>query len=124
MKVTRLVAGVVAAAILGNGCSNHGLKPGVTFEASVIAMGEGGTATPQGPQTRVESALVQDVREIANDGIVFTLAIRKTEHEKATFEITFPDKTSQLVRIKDGETKDVLPKGQKHGIRIAVFECR
>jgi hypothetical protein len=67
---------------------------------------------------------VQDVREIGSDGTVLTLAVRKTEHERATFEVTFPDKTSEIVRVKTGETKDVLPKGQKVGVRIEVRECR
>jgi hypothetical protein len=50
--------------------------------------------------------------------------VRKTEHEKATFDITFPDKTIQMVRVNSGQTKDVLPKGQKIGVRIEVQECR
>jgi hypothetical protein len=117
---TAAVAAFVAAA----GCSNQKLKPGVTYEATVIARGDDGRPTPQGQPIRVESVLVQDTREIALEGGAVSLLVRKTEHEKATFDVTFPDNTSQMVRIKTGESKDVLPKGQKTGIRIEVIDCR
>ncbi len=63
-------------------------------------------------------------QDIRHDGRTLSLQVRKTEFGRATFQVTFPDKNVQQVKVKAGETKDVLPEGQDIGVRIAVQECR
>jgi hypothetical protein len=116
----RIALLLVAAA----GCSSKELKPGVTYEVSIITAGADGKAAPQGPATRVESVVVGHVQEIAHEGHTLSLAVRKTEFEKATFDVTFADQATERVRIEAGKTKDVLPASQKLGVRIAVQQCR
>jgi len=91
---------------------------------SVIARGNDGKATPQAPPMRVESAAVKDVKEITHEGRTLSLFVHKTEYERATFDVSFPDKTTQMVRVKTGETRDVMPEAQNIGVRIEVHECR
>jgi hypothetical protein len=99
-------------------------KPGVTGNVSVITRGSDGKAVPQGPATRLESAPVNTVREVRHEGQTLSLLVRKTEYEKGTFEVTFPDGTTQRARVSAGETKDVLPEGQAVGLRIELQESR
>jgi hypothetical protein len=117
-----LQLGLALVLLAAAGCTK-GPKPGVTFDVTVIARGSDGQVTPQGPPTHFESAVVQTVREISHDGQTLSLLIRKTEYAKGTFEITFPDKKTQMVKVEDHEMKDILPEGQKIGVRIAVDEC-
>ena len=126
MHATRRVAlaGLALLLLVAPACSKKTFKPGVTYDVTVITRGAGGQLTPQGPATRVEGVVVGHAQEIALDGRTVSLAVRKTEYEKATFDVTFPDQATQMVRIKTGESKDVLPEGQKSGLRIAVQECR
>jgi hypothetical protein len=97
-------------------------RPGVTYAVTVISTGKDGKATPQGEATRVESALVESEQAVAHEGHTFLLVVRKTQYGKATFDITFPDKTVQRTQVKAGEPKEVLPRGQKNGVRIEVLE--
>ncbi len=116
--------GVTLLLIFGVGCTRTKLKPGVAFTVSVITKGDDGRVATQGPVTRVESAVVNELREITYEDYTLLLLVRKTEYEKATFVITFSDKTSEMVRVKAGTSADVLPAGQKAGVRIEVRECR
>ena len=50
------------------------------------------------------------------------MIVRKTQYAKATFDITFPDKSVQRVQVKVGKPKDILPRGQKFGVRIELEE--
>jgi hypothetical protein len=121
-------AGRVGLALLllaGAGCPGKpALRPGVTFDATVISPDGEGKAVPQGPPSRVESAVTLDKHQVGPEGSPLTLQVRKTEFGQATFEVTFPDKTTQTVRVKNGHAKDVLPEGQKLGVRIRVEESR
>ena len=71
----------------------------------------------------VDGAVVNDVAEVTYEGGAITVQVRKTSHGKATFAITFPDKTTQMIALKAGDSKDLLPKGQKVGLRIQVQEA-
>jgi hypothetical protein len=124
MHATHAILPLAAAffVFLHAGCSKE-VKPGVTCEVFFLAKGDDGTVSTRGPATRIESATVHHVQEIAHEGQALSLLVRKTEYGKAMFEITFPDNETQRVRIEVGETRDVLPKGQKIGLRIAVQDC-
>jgi hypothetical protein len=125
MPATRWLSRAGAALlVLAAGCSGKELKPGVTYETTVLTRGENGKAVPQGPATRVESVVVGHTQEIIHDGRTLVLTVRKTEHERATFDAAFPDKAHEMVRIKQGESKDLLPEGQAFGVRVTVRECR
>jgi hypothetical protein len=115
--------GAVFGVLLFAGCSREP-KPGVTGNVTVITRGNDGKTVPQGELVRLESAPVNTVREIAHEGQTLSLLVRKTEFEKGTFDVTFPDKTTQRVQVSNGETKDVLPQGQKIGLRIDLQESR
>jgi hypothetical protein len=103
------------------GCSNK-IKSGATFNLSIITKGNDGKLAPQGPITQVGGVRVEAVQILTHEGHTLSLAIRKTQYGKATFEVTFPDKTTQMIQVKAGEPKDVLPKGQKIGVRIELQE--
>ena len=72
----------------------------------------------------IPTAVVNDAGEVGNPGSTVSIQVRKTEYGKAIFEITFPDKSTQRIAIKAGDSKDILPKGQKVGVRIQVHESR
>jgi hypothetical protein len=103
------------------GCA-RGPRPGVTGNVSILTRDNDGKAAPGGTATGLESAAVGTVREFTHEGRTLSLLVRKTEFEKGTFEITFPDQTTQRVRLSAGETRDVLPDGQKVGLRIELQE--
>jgi hypothetical protein len=106
------------------GCAKPPPRPGVTGNVTVITRGNGGRVVPQEPVTRFESAVVNTTQEISHGDQTLSLLVRKTEYGKGTFEITFPDKTTQRVRVNAGETRDVLPEGQAVGLRIELQEAR
>lgn len=103
------------------GCRKE-VKPGVVYNVSVLTLGKDGKATPQGSVTRMDSAGVGSEQEISHEGNTFSLAIRKTQYGRATFDVTFPDKAVQRVQVKAGQPKDILPRGQKVGVRIEIQE--
>ena len=103
------------------GCKSK-IQPGATFTLSIIAKDKEGKLTPQGSIVQVGGASVESKQEIAHEGQSFSLLVRKTQYGKTTFEVTFPDKTTQMVQAKAGEIKDILPKGQKLGVRIELQE--
>jgi hypothetical protein len=103
------------------GCGKGG-RPGVTYNVSVVTKGQDGRAAPQGPATRVESAVVGAAQELTYEGDTLSLVVRKTQYGKATFDVTFPNKAVQRLQVKVGEPKDVLPGGQKVGVRIELQE--
>jgi hypothetical protein len=105
------------------GCAKEA-RPGVTYSVTALSRGSKGQVAPQGPPTHVETAVVQQVQEIHHDRATLSLLVRKTEYGRATFDVTFPDKTTQRIRVKTGQTQDVLPEGQTLGLRIEVHECR
>jgi electron transfer flavoprotein alpha subunit len=113
--------GAAFCLLLPAGCSKA-VKPGATYNVWILAKGSDGKAAPQGSATRVESAAVQNVQEISKEGQTLSLVVRKTQYGKATFDIIFPDKTTQRVQVKAGEPKDILPNGQKVGVRIEVLD--
>jgi hypothetical protein len=113
--------GTVLSFLVLAGCS-HGPRPGVTANVFALVRESDGKAVPRGPATRLESAPVQSVWEIPHEDRILTLRIRKTEYEKATFEIVFPDQAAHQFRLKAGETRDVLPEGQALGLRIEFQE--
>jgi hypothetical protein len=126
MPAARWLSRVGAALLVlaAAGCSGKELKPGVTYETTVLTRGANGKAEPQGPATRVESVVVGHTQDITHDGHTLVLTVRKTEYERATFDAAFPDKAHEMVRVKKGESKDLLPQGQALGVRIRVEECR
>jgi electron transfer flavoprotein alpha subunit len=113
--------GAALCLLLPAGCSKA-VRPGATYNVWILAKGNDGKAAPQGSATRVESAAVQNVQEISNEGQTLLLVVRKTQYGKATFDIIFPDKTTQRVQVKAGEPKDLLPRGQKIGARIEILD--
>jgi hypothetical protein len=112
---------LVLLLLMNAGCSSK-IKPGAAFNLSIIAKGKDGKLTPQGSSVQVGGAGVESKQEIAQDDQSFSLLVRKTQYGKATFEVTFPDKTTQTFQVKAGETKDILPRGQKLGVRIELHE--
>jgi hypothetical protein len=103
------------------GCAK-GPRPGVTGNVSILTRGNDGKAMLQGSVMRLEAVAVNSLCEFPHEGETLWLLVRKTEFGKGTFEITFPDQTTQRVRLSAGETKDVLPEGQKIGLRIELQE--
>ena len=72
------------------------------------------------PSQVIEAAQPEDVQELIHQERSVFVQVRKTQYGKATFEVTFPDSTTQMAQIKVGERKDILRKDQKIGVRIEV----
>jgi hypothetical protein len=115
LLLTVFVIGVV-------GCSQTPPAPGVTYSATALTKEADGKVKQQGEPINVAGAVVSDVAEIPCDGSSAFVQVSKTSYGKATLTITFPDKTTQTVRLKAGESKDLLSKG-KLGVRIQVQEA-
>jgi hypothetical protein len=124
LETTRTGAQLAFAVVLllSAGCST-GPRPGVTCTLAVIVRGDDGTIALQGPVARLESATVNTVKEISHEGKSLSLLVRKTEYGKATFDLVFSEQETLQVRIKVGETKDILPEGEQVGLRIEVQDC-
>jgi hypothetical protein len=122
MRLLAVGIGIALFLLAPAGCSSQKIVPGATYSLSIIAKGNDGKPAPQGPVTQVGGATVESVREISHEGQTLSVHVRKTQYGKATFEVTFPDKTTQMIQVKAGESKDVLPKGQKIGVRIELRE--
>ena len=105
------------------GCSQPAPAPGVTYSASAVTKSPDGKLKQFAPAITIDGAVVNDVAEVTYDGGAITVQVRKTSYGKATFAITFPDKTTRMVALKAGSSKDLLPKGQKVGLRIQVQEA-
>jgi hypothetical protein len=116
---------LVLAALLTfmTGCSKE-TATGVTFTVATITKGADGKVSLQEPVKKLERAMVEDGEELDNAGSKFAIIVRKTQYERATFDISFPDGSNQRVQVKAGEIKDVLPRGQKAGVRLAVLGSR
>jgi hypothetical protein len=114
--------GAVLCLLLPIGCSKNTARPGATYNVWILAKGNDGKAVPQGAATHVESAAVENVQEVGSDGQNVSLVVRKTQYGKATFDIIFPDKTSQRIQVKAGEPKDIMPRQQKIGVRIEILD--
>jgi hypothetical protein len=124
MNATRLV---IATRIMGvlflvaAGCSRNGVPPpGVKYSVSAITKGKDGSIRQEEPEAVVGSAAATDPKEVAYEGHTILVRVRKTQYGKATFEVTFPDNSSQMVQVRSGETKDILARGQRTGVRIQV----
>lgn len=111
--------------IASAGCSGFSAPvPGVTYSVAAITRADRGPVSQPEPALTVESAVVDDVEEVVHGGSTLAVHVRKTQYGKATFTITFPDKSTQTVQVRKGETKDILPRGQQVGVRLAVQEAR
>ena len=104
------------------GCSQPAPAPGVTYSASAVTKRPDGKLKQFAPAITIDGAVVNDVAEVVNNDPPIGGKL-KTSHGKATFAITFPDKTTQMIALKAGDSKDLLPKGQKVGLRIQVQEA-
>jgi hypothetical protein len=106
------------------GCGAPPPPPGVSFSASALSRGADGKIKQDGEAITVAIAVVNDTAEVGNPDSAVSVRVRKTEYGKAIFEITFPDQSTLTIRIKAGDAKNILPKGQKVGVRIQVRESR
>jgi hypothetical protein len=113
--------GAALCLLLSAGCPKT-VKSGATYDAWILVRGNDGKVAPQDPATRVGSAAVENVHELSYEGQTLSLVVRKTQYGKATFDIIFPDKTKHLVQVKTGDPKEILPNGQKIGVRIEIVE--
>jgi hypothetical protein len=119
MRFSLAVIGIACFLLINAGCSPE-IKSGAAYNVSIIARDKGGKLEPQGPIIHVERASVTSKQQLTHEGQTFSLLVRKTQYGKATFEVTFPDHTTQMFQVKAGETKDILPKRQKFGVRVEL----
>jgi hypothetical protein len=106
--------------IAAAGCSKGKIIPGVNYTICVLTKGNSGKVEQQDSVSRAGSAVAGDEREVGDEGSKFLVRVRKTQYGKATFEVTFPDSSIQLVQVRTGERTDILPKGKAVGVRIEV----
>jgi hypothetical protein len=122
MRPALVALGMALLLLVDTGCSNKKITPGASFTLSILAKDKAGKLTPQGSIVQVGNARVDSRQEIGQDGRTYSLLVRKTQYGRATFEVTFPDKTTQMIQVKAGEPKDIPPKGEKIGLRIELQE--
>jgi hypothetical protein len=122
MRFLAVAIGIVLCLLVPAGCSSKKIIPGAAYSLSIITKGNDGKLAPQGPVTQVGGAAVESVQQVTHEGQTLSVLVRKTQYGKATFEVTFPDKSTQMIQVKAGEPKNVLPKGQKIGVRIELQE--
>jgi hypothetical protein len=121
MRFSLAEIGIACFLLINAGCSS-GIKSGAAYNVSIIARDKGGKLKPQGPIIQVGRASVTSKQELTHEGQTFSLLVRKTQYGRATFEVTFPDQNTQMFQVKAGETKDILPKQQKFGVRVELQE--
>ena len=119
MRFSLAAIGIACFLLINAGCSSE-IKPGADYNVSIIAKDNDGKLKPQGPIIQVERAGVQSKQQLTHEDQTLSLLVRKTQYGKATFEVTFPDQNTQMFQVKAGETKDILPKRQKIGVRVEL----
>ena len=119
MRYSFAAIGIACFLLVNAGCSSE-IKSGAAYNVSIIAKDKQGKLKPQGPIIQVERASVTSKQELTHEGQTLSLLVRKTQYGKATFEVTFPDQSTQMFQVKAGETKDILPKRQKFGVRVEL----
>jgi hypothetical protein len=119
MRFSLAAIGIACFLLINTGCSSE-IESGAAYNVSIIAKDKAGKLTPQGPIIQVGRASVQSKQQLTHEGQTLSLLVRKTQYGKATFEVTFPDQITQMFQVKAGETKDILPKGQKFGVRVEL----
>ena len=119
MRFSLAAIGIGCFLLLHAGCSSD-IKSGAAYNVSIIAKDKEGKLKPQGPIIQVERASVTSKQQLTHEGQTLSLLVRKTQYGKATFEVTFPDQNTQMFQVRAGETKDILPKRQKFGVRVEL----
>ena len=119
MRYSLAAIGIACFLLMNAGCSSE-IMSGAAYRVSIIAKDEAGKLKPQGPSIQVATASVQSEQQLTHEGQTLSLLIRKTQYGRATFEVTFPDRLTHMFQVKDGETKDILPKRQKLGVRVEL----
>jgi hypothetical protein len=119
MRFSLAAIGIACFLLINAGCSSE-IKSGAAYNVSIIAKDKQGKPKPQGPIIQVERASVTSKQQLTHEGQTLSLLVRKTQYGRATFEVTFPDQSTQMFQVKAGETKDILPKGQKFGVRVEL----
>ena len=122
MRYSLAAIGIACFLLNNTGCSSDEIKSGAAYNVSIIAKDKEGKLNPQGPIIQVGRASVKSKQQLTNEGQTISLLVRKTQYRKATFEVTFPDQTTQMFQVKAGETRDILPKRQKFGVRVELQE--
>ena len=109
-----------ALLLLFSGACERAVRPGASYEVRVITKGADGKVTPQGKSTQIDSTAPREVQKFTHEGQTLSLLLRKTQYQRATFEVTFPDKSAKMVQVRVGQPKDVLSEDQKVGLRIEL----
>jgi hypothetical protein len=119
MHFSLAAIGIACFLLINAGCSSE-IKSGAAYNVSIIAKDKEGKLQPQGPIIQVGRVSVNSKQQLEHEGQTLSLLVRKTQYGKATFEVTFPDQITQMFQVKVGETKDILPKRQKYGVRVEL----
>ena len=119
MRFSLAAVGIACCLLINAGCSPE-IKSGAAYNVSIIAKDKHGKLKPQGPIIQIERASVTSRQQLTHEGQTLSLLVRKTQHDRATFEVTFPDQSTQMFQVRASETKDILPKRQKFGVRVEL----
>ena len=119
MRFSLAAIGIACFLLIHAGCSSE-IKSGAAYNVSIIAKDKKGKLQPQGPIIQVARAGVTSKQQLTHEGQTLSLLVRKTQYGKATFEVTFPDQNTQMFQVRAGETKDILPKRQRLGVRVEL----
>jgi hypothetical protein len=113
MRFALVAHGIVLFLFVDAGCSSK-KKPGATYNVTILARGNDGKPALQGPSQQVEGAGVESRKDITHEGQTISLLVRKTQYGRATFDVTFPDKTTQMVQVKVRPTQRHLAQGTEN----------
>jgi hypothetical protein len=121
MRFSLAAIGIACFLLMNAGCSSE-ITSGAAYNVSIIARDKAGKLQPQGPTIQVGRVSVHSKQQLEHEGQTLSLLVRKTQHGRATFEVTFPDQISQMFQVRVGETKDILPMRQKLGVRVELHQ--
>jgi hypothetical protein len=74
---------------------------------------------------KAERETIGDAGGFEHPGIgMIRTGVRRIDKEKATIEVTYPDKTTGMLELRPKETKEQFHKNGEYGIRVTLTTIR
>jgi hypothetical protein len=93
----------------------------VSYEATGLHREAGGKIVA-GAMVGPRATSVPSAAEVEINGKKATVQVQAIERDQVTFEITYPDGTTERAQMRRGESKSFIPNGKDFGVRIQVKE--
>jgi hypothetical protein len=122
MRSIKLLPGVwVLLLAVGCGASQ---RYEVDYSYEIIKKGADGS-TQVVDKGKAERETIGDAGGVEHPGIgMIRTGVRRIGDEKATIEVTYPDKTTGMLELRPEETKEQFHKNGQYGIRVTLTTIR